>query len=65
MATFKVGDKVIWHRSLRGGYGYYEFVHAEVVAVLPTRIRIRAEKRDGTFRETKVKPESLFMDYSD
>jgi hypothetical protein len=53
------GDRVIWAREARGGYGYVERIPAEVVAVTPSRIRIRAQRKSGETVERTVRPESL------
>ena len=55
----KTGDMATWLYTPRGGYGYTIPVDAEVVAVYPSRVRIRVRRRDGALVERSVTPERL------
>ncbi len=61
MAPFKLGDKVIWHHELRGGYGYIIHVPGEVVKITPHRIHIRVPKLGGEYVMRFVLPEYLTL----
>ena len=53
------GDLVNWWHVPRGGYGFGHWVPAQVVRVNPKTVRIRALKRDRTWREINVRAEQL------
>jgi hypothetical protein len=57
--ALKVGEKVVWRYTPRGGYGYVYPVNGVVVCVGKKRVRIRVEKRDGTLVEREVDPANL------
>jgi hypothetical protein len=56
---WKPGDRAVWTRSMRGGYGYTEAVNVEVVSVGKERIRVRAQRRDGEWKTVSVMPRNL------
>ena len=63
---FTTGDRVTWHREMRGGYGYVVPVPAIVERVTPHRVRIRARLEAGGTKVVSVKPASLrARDYHD
>lgn len=59
MSTFYKGEKVIWCRELRGGYGFIHNIPAEVIGVSKMRVRIRANLAKGGTRDVSVNPKNL------
>jgi hypothetical protein len=39
---FSPGDKVVWNRSMRGGYGYTQRILCTVVATNATRVKVQS-----------------------
>ena len=53
------GDLVSWWYVPRGGYGWGHWVPAQVVRLNKKMVRIRALKRNRTWREINVRPDKL------
>lgn len=56
---FKPGDLVTWRYVAPGGWGYVFPVPARVIGFGRGRVKIEAQKADGTTAVRFVKPESL------
>ncbi|WP_026370027.1 hypothetical protein [Kallotenue papyrolyticum] len=56
---FRPGDLATWLHTSRGGYGYVIPVDAQVVRVNHKTIRVRVQRRDGSYTEINVRPERL------
>lgn len=55
----KIGGQVWWTHRPRGGYGWTELVPAVVVRLTRKRVVIRAQKRDGTWKVIRARPENV------
>jgi hypothetical protein len=53
------GDRVLWTRTPRGGYGYIETVPATVVRATEKRVLIEAALLGGGTKRVAVTPERL------
>jgi DNA-binding transcriptional ArsR family regulator len=57
----QVGDLVTWRHQPPGGYGYVYPVDGEVVSIGPVKVRIRAQRKDGSHKDIAVKSEYLIL----
>jgi hypothetical protein len=56
---YVVGQRVVWEREARGGYGWSQRIPATVVKVGARRIKVAAELTSGGTREHWVTPARL------
>ena len=54
------GDRMVWFRVQRGGYGYIKRIPVTVVKLGATRVKVEAPLKKGGTKRVWVKPESLF-----
>jgi hypothetical protein len=60
MLGMQPGDRMVWFRALRSGYGYIRRIPVTVVKLGATRVQVEAPLKKGGTKRVWVKPENLF-----